>query len=91
MRNRKALKRPPAGAATKGMVVVLSGDRPTDEVIGDLRAAGFEIDQVLGGIGQVIGKAVPGLKHNLESIPGVANVSEMHQDFDIGPPGAPVS
>jgi hypothetical protein len=72
------------------MVVVASGARPVDEVATDLKKAGFEVDQVLQGIGQVIGHASPSLKERLKRIHGVADVSETHDDFNIGPPDAPV-
>jgi len=73
------------------MVVVVSGDRPVHQVADDLKHAGFEVDQVLHGINQVTGRAAPTLKKRLRAIDGVADVSETHQDFDIGPPGSKVS
>jgi hypothetical protein len=74
-----------------GMVVIASGDRPVEEVAGDLKKAGFEVDQVLSALGQVTGHAAPKLKQRLRAIHGVADVSDTHEDFNIGPPGAPVS
>lgn len=70
------------------MVVIASGDRPLDEVAHDLKGAGFEVGQVLHAIGQVTGYGEPDQRDRLKRIPGVAEVSESHEDFDIGPPGA---
>jgi hypothetical protein len=78
-------------AAKQAMVVIASGDRPIHEVTADLRAAGFEVGDVLHAIGQVTGRAPASLKTKLKKIPGVAEVTATHADFDIGPPGAPVS
>ena len=66
-------------------------NRPIEEVATDLKKAGFEVKQVLQGIGQVTGLAAPGLKARLKDIHGVADVSEAHEDFNIGPPDAAVS
>ncbi len=79
-----------ARSKMKGMVVIVSGDRPMVEVTKDLKKAGFEVDQVLHAIGQVTGHAESGAKKRLLSIQGVAEVSDVHADFDIGAPDAPV-
>ena len=73
------------------MIVIASGDRPLTEVTTDLKEAGFSVGEVLHAIGQVTGNAPPALKGRLKKIHGVADVTETHADFDIGPPGAPVS
>jgi hypothetical protein len=80
-----------AGAGKKNMVVIMSGDRPIHEVAGDLKNAGFEIDQMLPAIGQVTGRAATSAKKKLKGIHGVADVTDTHEDFNIGPPDAPVS
>jgi hypothetical protein len=80
-----------AGPKKKSMVVIMSGDRPIHEVAGDLKNAGFEIDQMLPAIGQVTGRAATSAKKKLKGIHGVAEVTDTHDDFNIGPPGAPVS
>lgn len=91
---KRAVKRPTKKAAATGpanLVVVTSGERSLQEVAADLRRAGFKVDQVLDVIGQVTGRAAPGLKARLEKIKGVKDVSEEHPPFNIGPPDAPVS
>ena len=72
------------------MVVTVSGDRPIHEVTKDLKAAGFDVDQVLEFAGSVTGSAPPETVSRLRAIRGVADVSKDHS-VDIGPPGAPVS
>ena len=91
MAKKKAAKKPATHSAKQAMVVMVSGDRPIREVTKDLKAAGFEVGEVLHAIGQVTGKAQANLKKQLKSIRGVADVSNTHDDFDIGPPGAPIS
>ena len=90
MVKKRSVKKQPAPSKTRGMVVVVSGDRPTREVADDLKQAGFHVEKVLHAIGQVTGRAAPGLKKRLRSIKGVADVSDTHEDFDVGPPDAPV-
>jgi len=87
---RKPSKKRPAMSTGRGMVVTVS-NRSTHDVAKDLKQAGFKVDQVLDAIGQVTGHATPGLKGRLKKIRGVDDVSETHQDFNIGPPDAPVS
>ena len=72
------------------LVVTLSGDRAIHEVTRDLRAAGFEVDQVLEAIGIVTGAAHPTRLAKLRSVRGVADVSPDYP-VDIGPPDADVS
>jgi hypothetical protein len=80
-----------ASSTKSNLVIVGSGDRPIQEVAGDLRSAGLEVDQVMDAINQVTGRAAPALKARLKKIRGVADVSEEHEPFNIGPPGSPVS
>ena len=71
-------------------MVTCSGNRPIHEVAKDLKAAGFEVGQVLDSIGSVTGFAHAKVAKQLKTIRGVANVRK-DQPVDIGPPGAPVS
>jgi hypothetical protein len=72
------------------MVITVSGDRPIREVADDLKAAGFDVNEVLDTIGVVTGSAHPDTKKSLRSLRGVADVSD-HHAVDIGPPDAPIS
>jgi len=72
------------------MVITMSGDRPIHEVARDLKAAGFDVGDVLEFTGTVTGSAHPETTKKLRSIRGVADVSDDHS-VDIGPPDAPVS
>jgi hypothetical protein len=72
------------------LVVTVSGNRQIHEVAHDLKAAGFEVDQVLDAIGVVTGSAPAKSVARLRNIKGVTDVSSDH-DVDIGPPGAPIS
>jgi len=72
------------------LVVTVSGNRGIHEVARDLRAAGFDVEEVLDAIGVVTGSADAKNLARLRTIEGVADVSPGH-DVDIGPPGAPVS
>ena len=88
---KKAASKPARSAEHKNMIVIASGERPIKEVTADLKKAGFKVDQVMDAIGQVTGSAVPSLQKKLKGIKGVADVTGTHEDFNIGPPGAPVS
>ncbi len=74
----------------KPMVVTLSGERAIHDVAKDLKAAGFDVNQVLDTIGIITGSAHPQSKAKLKAVRGVADVSDDHP-VDIGPPGSPVS
>jgi hypothetical protein len=79
-----------AVADAANMVVVTSGERPLHEVAADLRRAGFKVEQTLDAIGQLTGRAAPGLKSRLAKVRGVTDVSAEHQPFNLAPPDAPV-
>jgi hypothetical protein len=79
-----------ADGAKQSLIITTSGDRPIHQVADDLRAAGFDVDQVLEFTGTVTGSAPPQAAEQLRNIPGVADVSKDHP-VDIGPPGSPVS
>ena len=72
---------------TKAMVVTISGDRSVHEVAKDLKAAGFEVGEVLDTIGSITGSGDPKKAKQFKGIRGVADVSDDHT-IDIGPPGA---
>ncbi len=70
----------------QAMIVTLSGDHPIGQVVQDLKAAGFEVEQVLDVIGSVTGNCDRKIAGKLRAIAGVADVSIDHP-IDIGPPG----
>jgi hypothetical protein len=74
----------------RSLVVTLSGERAIHEVTRDLKAAGFEVGQVLDSVGVVTGTAHPTHLAKLKRVKGVADVSADHP-VDIGPPDADVS
>jgi hypothetical protein len=86
-----AKRRGMAASPVEPMIVIASGDRPIDEVSRELETSGFQVGDVLEAIGQITGHAPPHLKARLRKIRGVADVTGTHADFDIGPPGAPIS
>ena len=74
----------------QGLVVTVSSDHPIHDVARKLKAAGFQVDQVMDAIGVVTGSAAPTSLAKLRKVSGVTDVSADHA-VDIGPPGAPVS
>lgn len=76
-----------AKKAKQRLVVTVAPGRPIHEVTQDLKAAGFEVNEVLDTIGVVTGSAAHDNMSKLKSVRGVADVSPDH-DVDIGPPGA---
>ena len=78
-----------AKSSKQSLVVTVSG-RAVGDVTRDLKAAGFEVDQVLDAIGVVTGSADTKNLGRLRKISGVADLSPNH-DVNIGPPGAPIS
>jgi hypothetical protein len=75
----------------KPMVVTISGDRSIHEVARDLKKAGFTVSQVLEFTGTITGSVHPKTAVRLRKIRGVADISEEHASFNIGPPDAPIS
>jgi hypothetical protein len=71
-------------------VVTPTGDRALGDVVHDLKAAGFQVGQVMETIGIVTGSAPSANVAKLRKVRGVKDVSPDHA-VDIGPPGAPVS
>jgi hypothetical protein len=90
-RSRATAPRRPGAAGARTLIVVTSGDRPVQEIAGELTGAGFVVDQVLEHIGQVTGRASAAVMRRVKGIRGVTDVSPEHPPFDIGPPDAPVS
>jgi hypothetical protein len=74
----------------KAVVITVSGDRPLQSVVRDLKTSGLEAVQVLDAIGVVTGSTAPGKIAKLKKVSGVQDVSLDHK-VDIGPPGAPIS
>jgi hypothetical protein len=74
----------------QAFVVTVSGDHRIQKVAKELKAKGFEVDQVLDAIGVVTGSALPANVAKMRAVPGVTDVSADHP-VDIGPPGAPIS
>jgi len=74
----------------QALVVTPSGDRAIGDVVHDLKAAGFQVGQVMETIGIVTGSAPSANLAKLRKVRGVKDVSPDHP-VDIGPPGAPIS
>ena len=74
----------------QAFVVTVSQDHGIQKVARELKAKGFEVDQVLDAIGVVTGSALPDDVAKMRKIPGVKDVSADHP-VDIGPPGSPIS
>jgi hypothetical protein len=74
----------------QALVITVSGDRQIHEVARELKAAGFDVNQVLDTIGVVTGSADATSVARLRSVRGVTDVSPDHE-VDIGPPGTPIS
>jgi hypothetical protein len=56
-------------------IVTVSDERPIKKVAADLRAAGFDVDQILEEVGTVTGSAAPDKVAQLRKIQGVMDVS----------------
>lgn len=74
----------------QAFVVTIAEDHGIQNVTRELKAKGFEVDQVMDAIGVVTGSALPGDVAKMRKIPGVKDVSADHP-VDIGPPGSPIS
>jgi len=74
----------------KAFVVTVSGGHGIEKVTRELKAKGFEVDQVMDAIGVVTGSAHPDDVAKMRKIPGVQDVSS-DKPVDIGPPGSPIS
>jgi hypothetical protein len=77
-------------AENKKWIVTTSGKRPIDEVVRDLKSAGFSVDQVLTEIGCVTGSADNDAVQKIRSIPGIQDISP-ESGIDIGPPDSDIT
>jgi len=78
-------------AAKKKWVITLSGERPFKAVKKDIAAAGFDIADAYSEIGSITGSASDIVAKKIRSIPGVTDLAEDPGEFNIGPPGSPVT
>jgi hypothetical protein len=74
----------------QSLVITTTGTRPIERVAQDLRAAGFEVQQVLEFVGSITGSGPASKADEFRRIAGVADVS-VDQPVDIGPPGTAIS
>jgi hypothetical protein len=58
-------------AESKPWVVTTSGDRPINEIAGEVVAAGFVIDEVFESLGIITGSATDSVAETVRAIPGV--------------------
>lgn len=77
-------------ATNTSWVVTTSGERPLEAIAAELKQQGFAVEQVLGAIGCITGKASPAVAKTLRRVAGVADVAA-EAGIDIGPPDAPVT
>lgn len=77
-------------ATNSSWVVTTSGERPLEAITTELKQQGFAVEQVLGEIGCITGKASPDVANKLRQVAGVADVAP-ESGIDIGPPDAPVT
>jgi hypothetical protein len=75
-------------AAHSDRVHVTVQGRGVHDVLADLQDAGLEVDEALGGLGIVTGRAAPDAVERLRGIPGVT--VEPESDVQLPPPDAPV-
>ena len=61
----------------------------TEDVARQLRAAGMEVDQVLGNVGIITGSIDSERRADLGEVPGVAGV-ESERTFQVAPPDSDV-
>jgi len=74
----------------QSMIITTSGKRPLHDVVRDLKAAGFDVDQTLEAINIITGSAPANATKALRAVSDVVDVSEDHP-VDIGPPDSEVS
>ena len=77
-------------AKNKTWIVTTSGQRPAKDVVKDLKAKGFTVDQVLDEIGTITGAGDDSVADKVRKIDGVSDVSP-DSPIDIGPPDAPTT
>ena len=77
-------------AKNKTWIITTSGKRPAKDVVKDLKAKGFTVDQVLDEIGTITGAGDDSVADKVRKIEGVSDVSP-DSPIDIGPPDAPTT
>ena len=63
----------------QAFVVTVSGDHRIQKVAKELKAKGFEVDQVLDAIGVVTGSALPANVAKMREVPGVTDPLRLFQ------------
>jgi hypothetical protein len=74
-------------AATADVHITVQG-RSVDDVLADLREAGLEVDQALGDLGIVTGRAAPEAIERMRGLPGV--IVEPASEVQLPDPDAPL-
>ena len=69
------------------MHVTVQG-RAVDDVLADLREAGLDVEEALGTLGIVTGRAAPDAVERIRGVPGV--IVEVERRVQLPPPDAPV-
>ncbi len=69
--------------------ITVSVSDDADAVAAQLRAAGMNVDQVLGAAGVITGSIAVAKRSALAALPGVASV-ESERAFQIAPPDADI-
>ena len=82
----RALRHPTAPKLDEVHVTVRG--RGVDDVLAELRDAGLEVDQALGDLGIVTGRAAPDAVERMRGLPGV--IVEPGSGVQLPPPDAPV-
>lgn len=77
-----------SGAAETTDVHVTVQGRSVDDVLAELRDAGLEVDQALGDLGIVTGRATPEAIERMRGLPGV--IVEPGSEVQLPDPDAPV-
>jgi regulator of extracellular matrix RemA (YlzA/DUF370 family) len=72
-------------------IIITSGEVPLKKISAELKKKGFTIESTLEAIGQIIGKGNEKMKKEAMKIKGISDISESHQDFDIGPPDSKIT
>ncbi|MFD4421110.1 hypothetical protein ACFWN7_06365 [Agromyces sp. NPDC058484] len=74
-------------AANDRVHVTVQG-RGVDDALAELQGAGLEVDETLGDLGIVTGRAAPDAVERIRGLPGVT--VEPESDVQLPPPEAPV-
>ncbi|MES2299089.1 MAG: hypothetical protein V4582_18735 [Pseudomonadota bacterium] len=76
--------------ALQAWIVTAAPGHPLAELARELARAGFVVEQVLGAIGCITGRADPALFGALGALPGVADIAP-DSPVQLAPPDAPLS